>query len=61
MATGITIIGKTAYITPTGFKLTAKGKVTPPADFYRTLPKGVRRRLRKFAYSNGFVRHAAAR
>lgn len=49
------------YATPTGLKVTARGKVHDPGYIYGALPKGDARKLRKAARAAGFTRHAAAR
>ncbi len=55
----IVIAGKRVYVTPTGVKLTSKGKVTTTTDLISSLVKGERRRIRKALRAMGHLKHAA--
>lgn len=50
---GIELDGKTLYVTPTGLKLGAKGKVLDTSELYRSLDKGQTRKIRKALRANG--------
>lgn len=41
------------YITPTGLKVGPRGKVQSPKEVLYSLPKGERRKVRKFARAIG--------
>jgi hypothetical protein len=45
--TSFSLNGKSVYLTPTGLKVTARGKVTPVGRFLGALSKGEARRARK--------------
>ena len=60
MNTNVVLAGKTIYVTPSGFKVTQRGKVMSASETYAKLNKSDRRRLRKTARRLGFDRHARA-
>ena len=47
MATNLKVNGKSVYLTATGVKVTARGKVQTPGAFLGTLGKGQARQVRK--------------
>ena len=48
------------YVTPTGFKVTSRGKVVPKSAFLQSLPKSERRKIRKECFRAGYYEHASA-
>ncbi len=48
------------YVTPTGLKTNARGKVQPTSSVLGTLSKGEARRLRKTLRKSGFPNHASS-
>lgn len=60
MSVNVKVNGKTLYATPTGLKLTSRGKVQPAGQVLSALSKGERRKVRKALHRAGFVRHAAS-
>lgn len=53
------VLGKTLYATPTGLKLTARGKVEPAGAVFAKLSKGEARKVRKALHRAGKVAMAA--
>jgi hypothetical protein len=48
-----TVSGKTVYPTPTGIKISARGKVLPPLEAIQQFPAGERRRIRRALAEQG--------
>lgn len=48
-----TVSGKTVYPTPTGLKISTRGKVSPPLEVIMQFPDGERRRIRKALAAQG--------
>jgi hypothetical protein len=58
MSNELTVIsGKKVYVTPTGLKITTRGKVVSTRDFVSSLVKSERRRIRKALRQLGHTRH----
>lgn len=52
--------GKNVIATPTGIKISARGKVTNMSAAYGSMSKGDARKLRKALRAAGHIQHAAA-
>ncbi len=61
MKTNIEVQGKQVWVTPTGFKLSSKGKVVSTGEFLGSLPKGEARKLRKEMFKMGQKSKASAK
>jgi hypothetical protein len=58
---GIEVLSKTLYITPTGLKMGARGKVLEPSTFFSSVDKSTARKVRKTLRRNGKAHMASAR
>lgn len=61
MKTSVQFCGKAIYITATGLKVGARGKVLPVGAMLGNLSKGEARRIRKSLFRQGRRKEAAAR